>query len=299
MKKQWPEKVTLFEVGPRDGFQFEPMQIPTGLKIDTIQNLIQAGIKNIQITSFVNPERVVQMADAERVIQALPHRDDLVISGLVLNGYGLERAKASGLKHVEISFSVSHTHSLKNTGMSFKKALEQAKTLIRQANEHGLIVRAGVQCAFGCVFEGGIPKKKVTAVIDELVKAEPESLALSDTTGMAHPLSIGNILESVLPRIGKTPLSLHLHDTRGLGLANLLMALDYGITEFDTALGGMGGCPFLEGASGNIATEDTVNLLESMGITTGIDMGMVAETTIKLEEFLKKRFPAKMTRILK
>ena len=298
MIKNLPKQVTLFEVGPRDGFQFEDHVIPTDLKIDIIQGLVDAGLKHIQVASFVRPDRVPQMADAEQVVKRLPPAADVVFSGLVLNAEGVTRARTAGLTHVEVSISASGSHSLKNAGMSRQQAERQAGEMIRLAQSLDLTVRAGIQCAFGCVYEGRIPEQRIVRIVRGFVSRGVNELALSDTTGMADPVSVWQLLQLVLPACEGIPVVLHFHDTRGLGLANVLAALQSGVTRFDTALAGMGGCPFVPGAAGNIATEDTAHLLQCMGIHTGVDIARVASCSLKLEAFLAKRFPGKMYRLL-
>ncbi len=284
-------------MGPRDGFQFESRIIPTPVKVDIIGGLVAAGIKHIQVTSFVHPQRVPQMADAESLLQALPVWEGVTLSGLVLNHRGLERAYRAGLKHVEISISASDTHSRKNTGLALDDAVGGARQMVNFAKERGMKVRAGVQCAFGCVYEGEIQLKRVMQMAQNFVEQGVDAVAFSDTTGMATPSSIRRLLLAVSPIIGDVPVIAHLHDTRGLGLVNLMAALECGITRFDTALAGLGGCPFVPGAAGNIATEDTVYLLNSLGINTGVDIGKVAECSLGLEKFFGKQFAGKMYRL--
>ena len=298
MKNNFPDKVTLTEVGPRDGFQFEKELIPTGMKVEIINDLVTAGLKNIQVASFVNPSRVPQMADAEELVRRLSESTGVTFSGLVLNTRGVQRALEAGLKHVEISISVSDTHSRKNAGMDFDRALIGMKEMMELARTEDMVVRAGIQCAFGCVYEGSVSRARIVDLVQYYVSQNVDAIALSDTTGMANPLSINTLLNSVMPECGSIPLVLHLHDTRGLGLANLMAALACGVVQFDTAMAGMGGCPFVAGAAGNIATEDTVHLLESMGISTGIDMAGVSSCSYRLEDFLGKQFPGKMHRLL-
>lgn len=289
----YPKSVELIEVGPRDGFQFEEKVIPTRLKLEVIAGLVAAGLKEIQVTSFVHPERVPQMADAERLIRQLPRHDGVRYSGLVLNQIGLERAREAGLEWVEVSVSASDTHSRKNAGVSSIEAAARGREMVRRARSLGIGVRAGVQCAFGCAYEGHVPGTRVLELAEAYLAAGADLLALSDTTGMATPGSIREMLAALLPLAGNVPVVLHLHDTRGLGLVNLCAALASGVSRFDTALGGMGGCPFVPGAAGNIATEDTAYLLASIGIETGIDIAAVAACTRRLEGFFHKRFPAK------
>jgi hydroxymethylglutaryl-CoA lyase len=298
MKMDYPNKVTLIEVGPRDGFQFEARTLPTEIKLQIIEGLVHAGLKHIQVASFVNPARVPQMADAEELARGLPEADGVEYSGLVLNSRGVERAYHSGMKHVEISISASDTHSRKNTGMTLAQAQTAGTDMIRLAKQYNMTVRAGIQCTFGCVYEGRIAPRQVLKMVRNFLKSGIDALALSDTTGMGDPASVGNLLELLVPETGNLPIFLHFHDTRGLGLVNLMTALDYGVTRFDTALGGMGGCPFVAGAAGNIATEDTAYLLNSLDIETGVDIPEVARCSRQLEEFFGKSFSGKMHGIL-
>ena len=297
MEFDLPDTVTLTEVGPRDGFQFEKQFIPTDFKVDIIQALANAGLREIQVTAFVHPRKVPQMADAEELIRRLPSPEGVVFNGLALNAAGLRRAREAGLRHVEISISASDTHSRNNTGMSIERATIHAKEMIQLARSANMHVRAGVQCAFGCVYEGQIPPERILNIVEIYLSHGVDAIALSDTTGMANPLAVKDMLKLLTPEIGSIPTILHFHDTRGLGLANVLTALQCGITCFDTSLAGMGGCPFVPGAAGNIATEDTIHLMHAMGITTGIDSHQVAQCSLRLEALLHKSFPGKCHRL--
>jgi len=299
MNLNLPDKITLIEVGPRDGFQFEKEIIPTELKVKIISGLVDAGIKDIQVTSFVHPDVVPQMADAENLIQHLPKNKDVRYCGLVLNEKGVERANFSGLQQIEISISASDTHSRKNAGMPLEKAQEIGKQMIRLAQEYNMEIRAGIQCAFGCVYEGKISKQRVLKIASDFLKMGIETLAVSDTTGMANPFLIKNLIKKLILEVGNTPLVLHLHDTRGLGLVNVMTAMECGVTHFDTSLAGMGGCPFVSGAAGNIATEDTAWLMKSLEIDTGVNISKVAACSQKLEDFFEKKFPGKMHRLMR
>ncbi|CAN2042548.1 hydroxymethylglutaryl-CoA lyase [Candidatus Magnetomoraceae bacterium gMMP-15] len=289
-----PEKVTLIEVGPRDGFQMEDKFIPTDLKLKIINELVCAGLSRIQVTSFVHPKLMPQMADAEEVCLGLPETENVIYSALVLNSKGIERAYAAGLKHVDISISSSDTHSRKNAGMSLKKAMDQIKDMVSLAKTYNMKIYAGIQCAFGCAYEGRIPFTKILKMAKYIIDIKVDMFFLADTTGMANPLRINVMLRSLKPILNTTPVILHLHDTRGMGLANAAAALQCGVVHFDTAFGSMGGCPFIPGASGNISTEDTAFLMESMGIKTGIDIDRVAACSRRMEKFLNKSFPGKM-----
>ena len=292
-----PRTVALTEVGLRDGIQIESRRIPTQIKLELVDSLVAAGVKHLQVTAFVNPERVPQMADAEALVRRLPATPGVEFSGLVLNLAGVTRAQDAGLRSIEVSVSVSNTHSLKNAGVSRERAAEMAVEMVSLAKAGGLKVRAGIQCAFGCVYEGAVPPDRVVELAAAYAGAGADELALSDTTGMGTPLAVAELLPAVAAVAGDRPLALHLHDTRGLGLVNLMQALAVGITHFDTSFGGMGGCPFVAGAAGNIATEDTVYLLSALGIDTGIDIRGVSGCSARMERFLEKPLPGKLYRL--
>jgi hydroxymethylglutaryl-CoA lyase len=292
-----PKTVTLVEVGPRDGFQFEKTVVPTERKLDVITRLAAAGLRRIQVTSFVHPAKVPQMADAETLVANLPQESPVAYSALVLNERGLERALVSGIRNVEISLSASDAHSRRNAGMSHVEALARGLTMIDRAASAGLNVRASIQCAFGCVEEGLIPADRIAETIRRFVDRGAHELSLADTTGMGSPPAIKKILDNVRPLSGGLPLALHLHDTRGLGLVNLVAALNCGVTIFDTSLAGMGGCPFVPGAAGNIATEDTAYLLSSLGIDTGVDIARVGAISRDLESFFNTSFSGRLHRL--
>ena len=292
-----PAHVTLCEVGPRDGFQFEEKPIPTDLKVEIISKLAEAGLERIQITSFVHPRWVPQMRDAEDVCRRLLPRSDVAFSGLVLNQKGLERALNTDLQHIDLSIATNERHSLDNTNMTVEAAVEQAKAMIAAAHEADVQVQMGLQTVFGYAAPGDTPLEHVVALAERFAGLGIESLSLADSTGMANPVMIEKRLQAVQQLTAGVPLVLHLHDTRGLGLANVVAALRCGVTRFDTSLGGMGGCPFIPGATGNIATEDTAYLLGEMGIETGVDIGKVAACSRQMEAFLGKALPGKMHRL--
>ena len=292
-----PDRVNLIEVGTRDGFQAESKPIPTDLKVETIEALAQAGVRHIQVTSFVHPKWVPQMADAEEVCRRIPALPEVRYRALALNRKGVERAHAAGITRLDLSVSVSDTHSHKNANVSVDEALRNLKGMVDLARQEDMEMRVGLQCVFGCAYEGPIPSERILDMTEELLSMKADMISLADTTGMANPLQIKQLLSQLLPMIGKTPLVLHLHDTRGTGLANLTAALECGVNWFDTALAGLGGCPFIPGATGNIATEDTLYLLHSMGIETGIDLAGVAACSQRLEQFLGRPLPGKMYRL--
>ncbi len=289
--------VRLIEVGPRDGFQFETRVMPTEIKLDIISDLIEAGLTHIQAVSFVNPKRMPQMADAEELLKALPQKEGVIFSGLALNIRGVERALKAGLTHIEVSVSASNTHSLKNSGMPLDQAILHGKEMIRISKQGSMNVRAGIQCAFGCVYEGKIAQDRIASMAEEFAYAGADRVAISDTTGMATPTSVKNMINCLIPRLNGCPIVLHLHDTRGLGLANVMAASECGIREFDSSFAGMGGCPFVIGAAGNIATEDTAYMLQSLGFDTGINIEKLARCSFKAEQFFEKQFPGKIHRL--
>lgn len=298
MMFDYPKSVVIEEQGLRDGLQSEGRIVPTAKKLEIINAMIGAGIKRIQVTSFVNPKRVPQMADAENLCAGLTRQNDVVYSALVLNPEGVTRAAGAGVSHVTASISASNTHSQRNAGMSLNAARKQFSEMVAIGKKHALTIRGGLQCVFGCRFEGRIDPAGVLDMVKEQLDLGIDEIELADSTGMADPESIRQICSPVITAAGDRPIYLHLHDTEGKGLANALAALQVGITHFDTTLGGMGGCPFIKGATGNISTEDLAFMLGQMGIETGIKIDKIAAISRSLEDFFDKRFAGKMHRLL-
>jgi hydroxymethylglutaryl-CoA lyase len=292
-----PDHVELCDVGPRDGFQFEDQFIPTDVKVEVITALADAGLSRIQATSFVHPEWVPQMRDAEAVCEQLPAREDVTYAGLALNQRGLERAIAAGLSQVDLSIATHDQHSRDNANRTVAAAVDQAEAMVRHAHEHGVDVQMGFQTVFGYQAPGDTPLDPVVDMSRHFAEMGVESLSLADSTGLANPEMIKTRVRAVQDVIGDVPLVLHLHDTRGLGLANVYAALQAGVRHFDTSLAGMGGCPFIEGATGNIATEDTVYLLEELGVASGVDRAAVGRASARVEDLLDKQFPGKLHRL--
>lgn len=294
----YPERVELCEVGPRDGFQFEERFIPTERKRAVVECLAGAGLRRIQVTSFVHPRWVPQMADAEDLIAALPVHEGVTYTGLALNLRGVERALAAGMRHLDLSIATNATHSRDNANMSVEDGVRQAEAMLRRVREAGAQAQLGLQTVFGYGAPGDTPLEEVVELARHFAGLGIESLSLADSTGMANPVMIRERIEAVRDATGAVPLVLHLHDTRGLGLANVVAALEAGVTRFDTALAGMGGCPFIPGATGNVATEDTVYLLDQLGVATGVDREAVARCSLAMESFLEKRFPGQQHRLI-
>jgi hydroxymethylglutaryl-CoA lyase len=285
------DTIVIEEQGLRDGLQTLDITIPTAKKLEWIDLFIKAGIRRIQVTSFVNSTYVPQMSDAEAIIHALPVHQDVVFSALALNRKGVERAIATKIKHLAISLSASNTHSLKNTCKSIEQAKLDIAEAISLAKENGITIRAGVQCVFGCRYEGNIDESVVLSLVEHLLKAGANELALADSTGMANPKQIRLLIEKIVKVTGDVPIALHLHNTENKGYANVFAAVEAGIRHFDTAFGGLGGCPFIKNATGNIATEDTVHMLEQMNYTTGVNIDLVKQVSKEMEQILKKPLP--------
>jgi hydroxymethylglutaryl-CoA lyase len=294
----YPNKVVIEEQGLRDGLQSEKTLVPTAKKLELIDALVDAGVQRIQVASFVNPTLIPQMADADELCVALKEQPGVLYSALVLNARGIERAAEAGLKHVAASISASDSHSRRNVNASLVEARQQIKDMIKIGKARGLAVSGGLQCVFGCRFEGAIDSEVVFDLVKELLDQGVDEVVLADSTGMANPHSIQQICARVVELAKRIPVILHLHDTEGKGLANVLAALPLGVNHFDTTFGGMGGCPFIKGASGNIATEDLVWMLSQMEIDTGIDADKIAVISRELEAFFHKQFAGKMHRLL-
>jgi len=278
--------VHIQEVGLRDGLQNEPIVLTVRERAGLVEALVQAGLKRIQIGSLVNPRRVPQMAGTDQVWKMIRKSQGVRYSVLVLNERGLEQALAEWIPHVEVYVSASDTHSRKNSGASLKQALSSAVRMVSRAVEGGAGVTAGVMCAFGCYYEGGVSQERVLEIVAALEEAHPTEIALADTTGMADPVAVKRMVEALGKAIGSERLSLHLHDTRGLGMANLIAALEAGVRSFDTSVGGLGGCPFIPGAAGNISTEAAVEALENMRFSTGVAAGELLRIRSDLEKLL-------------
>jgi len=292
--------VTLEDQSLRDGLQFEQKILLLAEKLSIFRMLAAAGFKRIQVGSFVHPETVPQMADTDEFVQVVRGEvPGVLISALVLNEKGLERALKCGLNRLNMSSSASNSHSLKNVKRPAEEAFAGLLEMIRRALRPGLQVRAGIQCAFGCVYEGPISEKKVLEMAVRLAETGAGEVQLADTTGMANPLQVRRVVSKIRIAVPNLPISIHLHDTRGLGLANMLAAYEEGVSIFDVSAGGLGGCPFVKGASGNVAAEDAVNLFEQIGVETGIDLKALCKVVDRYETVLGRSLPGRMNRVIK
>lgn len=284
----------------RDGLQMERRIFSLQEKMHIFRLLAEANVPRIQVGSFVHSKLVPQMADTDTLIkELLKSRPKPLLTCLILNEKGLERALASGLGHVSMSISASDAHSKRNTNRASAEALKEMVDLIGQAKKSGLQVRAGVQCAFGCVYEGRIAEGKVLSAAEAMVQAGADELNLADTTGMSQPRQVRSLVKMVKKNLPQVKISLHLHDTRGLGLTNMFVAYEEGVNIFDVCAGGLGGCPFIKGAAGNVPTEDAAHMFATMGVETGIDLQNLIKVVEELERILERLLPGKMARVLK
>ncbi len=281
------EYLKVYEVGPRDGLQNEAKPVSTIQKNHLIDSLITAGLQHIELTSFVHPKAVPQMADADDVSQrAHEQYPQIDFVGLVFNQRGYDRAIAAGCKSMAFGVSVSNTFSENNTRMSSERALEITRDLVAQAKRDGIWSRVYVMTAWVCPFEGPTNPYKTIAVTEKIWELGADELAIADTIGHANPLEVGRLMEDLGRRLDMSRLAVHLHDTQALGLANATAAIQAGVRIIDSSVGGLGGCPFAPGAAGNLATEDLVFMAYKMGLGTGVDFDALWQIIYDLEEMV-------------
>jgi hydroxymethylglutaryl-CoA lyase len=281
--------VSIREVAPRDGLQNEE-PIPTEAKVRLIDALSGTGVRRIEAVSFVHPKAIPQMADADEVWARAWHNPQVRYSALIPNTRGAERALAAGFREIEVVVSASDTHNRRNLNRSTQESLDDIAALIPLVHGDGAKLEVIVATSFGCPFEGDIDPQRVAEIVARVRADGADRIAFGDTTGMATPRRVRDLLSAVRPDL------LHFHDTRGTGLANVLTALEIGVTEFDASVGGIGGCPYAPGASGNIATEELVHMLEDMGIDTGIDLDALIEVAELAEKLLGRTLPSGVLR---
>ena len=274
-------------MGPRDGLQNEPQVLPPETRADLVHRLADAGLRRIEAASFVNPERVPQMAGAEEVVSRLHRRDGVVYTGLALNERGYERLRETALAEVSFAVAATESFSQRNAGASVDDSLAAAEKIVTRAREDGIRVSLTISVAFGCPFEGEVDPGRVVQIADRLAATSPDELVLADTIGVATPSRVGSLLRRVV-MLG-VPVGGHFHNTRNTGYANAYAALEAGVSTLDASVGGLGGCPFAPRATGNIATEDLVYLLEGEGIETGVDLEALIAVSEWLEELLGRR----------
>jgi hydroxymethylglutaryl-CoA lyase len=283
-----PSNVRIREVGPRDGFQNEPETIPTADKVRLIDMLSASGLKQIEVTSFVRPDVIPQLADAEEVLAAVQRREGVSFSVLIPNERGLERALGLRERFDEINVfvSASETHNHKNVNRTIEESLAGLERTLATAREAGLRCEGVISTSFGCPYEGEVRPDRVFAIAERLAAAGCEEIGFGDTTGMANPVQVGEFFAAARERLGGAELTAHFHNTRGQGLANVLAALGQGIDSFESSFGELGGCPVPPGATGNVSSEDAVSMLHEMGIATGIDLGRLIDAARAAQEVL-------------
>jgi hydroxymethylglutaryl-CoA lyase len=288
-----PQRVTIYEVGPRDGLQNEARMVPTSSKVAFIDALSQTGLPAIEITSFVSPRWIPQLADASEVARRVTRRPGVSFSALVPNRRGLDDAIAAGMTEVAVFLSASETHNRKNVNKSIAQTLAAFDEVIGPAVGRGLRVRAYVSTVFGCPYEGEVSADAVAALAVTLCDMGVYQVSLGDTIGVANPRQVEGVLERVLADIPLDHVAVHFHDTQGTALANCTVALSLGVTTIDASIGGLGGCPYAPGAAGNLATEDVVAMLHAMGVDTGIDLEKLIDCSRLAASFVGHELPSK------
>lgn len=291
------KSITFLEVGPRDGLQNEQILISTEAKLELIRRSVAAGARRIEVTSFVNPRRVPQMADAEQICAGLPEAAGVSFIGLAMNARGAERAIATGRLHEVGAVCVATDRfAMANQGQTSAESVAVAQAIIAQARSAGLKGQVTIGAAFGCPFEGEVAEDRVVEMATMLAEAAPVEIALADTIGVADPAHVSRLVARVAATIAPLPVRVHFHNTRGTGIANVWAAVEAGATTVDGALGGLGGCPFAPGAAGNVASEDVVYMLERSGVATGIDLGTLIAANNWLADLMGRSLPGMVAR---
>lgn len=285
-------KITIVEVGPRDGLQSEPEVLSTDTKVRFIEMAIDAGLHRLEVASFVHPKRVPQMADAEALIDKLPQRGDVSYIGLIMNERGLDRALTTRVQEIGMVVVASDTYNRRNQGVGTDESITAWRAISARAKEHGLRANVMISSAFGCPYEGEVSVDRVVEIAQRLVETEPAELGIADSIGVAVPEQVEDLLARVREVSGDLPLRCHFHNTRNTGLANAHAALRAGVSYLDASIGGIGGCPFAPAATGNIPTDDLLYMLDRSGIETGVSLERVMAASRWLEQQLGRGVPA-------
>jgi hydroxymethylglutaryl-CoA lyase len=290
-----PSRISVREVGPRDGLQNED-PVPASAKIALIDRLAQTGVSRIEAVSFVRAQAIPQMADADEVWAGVRRDPAIRYSALAPNLRGARRALDAGFTEVEVVVSASDTHNRKNVNRGTQESLDDIAMIIAEAHDRGASCQVVVATAWGCPYEGDVPVGRVVAVAGRAVADGADSVSFGDTTGMATPRRVWDLVGSFRSAHPEMPLNLHFHNTRGTGLANVLAALEMGVDDFDASVGGLGGCPYAPGASGNIATEELVHMVEDMGVATGVNLAAMIEAAAQAERIVGRELPSQVLR---
>jgi len=289
-----PSTVTITEVGPRDGLQNEALFVPTEQKVELIERLAATGMRRIEAASFVSPKAIPQMRDAADLMAALPRRPGVTYVALVPNAVGARSAIAARADELATVLSASEAHNRQNVNRSIDESLVEIEIVAGLAAEAGLPWAGYISTAFGCPYQGAVPPEHVVRIAQQLRQLGAYAIALGDTIGAANPRQVSEYVRLLRHALPGTPLRMHVHDTRGTALANVLAALEAGVDSFDGSVGGLGGCPYAPGAAGNVATEDVVYMLREMGIDTGVDVATLVDTARWVEELVGRRLPGRV-----
>ncbi len=290
-----PDRISLREVGPRDGLQNEA-PVPTGSKVALINALSRTGLSRIEAVSFVHPKAIPSMADADQVWSAVRRSPDVRYSALVPNLRGAQRALDAGFREIEVVVSASDTHNRKNVNRSTEESLDDIAVLLQAAHDVDATCQVIVSTAFGCPYEGDVPVDRVLDVVGRALADGADGVSYGDTTGMATPSRVTALVGQTRMRFPDAALNLHFHNTRGTGLANVLAALQLGVVDFDASVGGLGGCPYAPGATGNVCTEDLVHMVEDMGVDTGVDLDALLLAAREAERLVGRTLPSQILR---
>ena len=289
-------RIEIVEVGPRDGLQSEPDVLATPIKLELISRLVDAGVRRVEVASFVNPKRVPQMADAEAVMAGLPKRSDVQYVGLVLNRRGFDRALAAGCTEVGMVTAATDSFAQRNQGASIEETIAAWEEIAPLAREARIRAQVTISVSFGCPFEGEVSATRVIEIARRLAASKPVEIAIADTIGVAVPTQVTALVEQLLPALSGVPLRCHFHNTRNTAVANAYAAVMAGVHTLDSSVGGIGGCPFAPNATGNVATEDLLYMLSRSGFETGIDLGRLIETARWLQEQRGKPVPSMVSK---
>ncbi len=287
-------RIDICEVGTRDGFQIEAEFIPTEKKIEIVNRLSETGVPEIEVTSFVHPKAIPQLRDAEEVMSKIVRRSGTVYSALVPNDKGAKRAIDAGVDKLHTVLSASESHNLANVNMTVAESLEKLQAVAEVAHAAKIPMHGGVSTALGCPFEGDVPLTQVESIVARLVDMGFEAVGIADTTGMANPAQVKRTFEYLMPKFPDIEFTLHTHNTRAMAIPNILAAMDCGVTGFDSSVGGLGGCPYAPGATGNVCSEDLVHCLHEMGHETGIDLDVLISTSQRVEEVVGYTLPGQV-----